>query len=42
MFILVENEISYNLVYNYFYKSFTSDCKIIFYKKNNFTTLENI
>ena len=29
MFILVENTISYNLVYEYFNKSFTCDCKII-------------
>ncbi len=29
MFILVDNKISYNLVYEYFNKSFTYDCKII-------------
>ena len=29
MFILVENKISYDLVYEYFNKSFTCDCKII-------------
>jgi len=36
MFILVENKISYNLVYEYFNKSFTCDWKIIlnFLQKN--------
>ncbi len=29
MFILVENKISYNLVYEYLNKSFTCECKII-------------
>ncbi len=29
MFFRVDNKISYNLVYEYFNKSFTCDCKII-------------
>ncbi len=29
MFILVENQVCYNLVYEYFNKSFTCDCQII-------------
>ncbi len=37
MFILVENKVIYILVYKYFNKSFKCSCKLIYYKKKDFT-----